>query len=83
MEGSADSVSTPLPSCRMCLHACSRNGVISRDSAVMPAQGSHIPQSYIMMLCTVLATCNAMSSSHALPMPHLTHKTFMIAILGT
>ena len=40
-EGSADSVSTPLPSCRMCLHACSRNGVISRDSAVMPAQGSH------------------------------------------
>ena len=58
-EGSADSVSAPLPSCRMCLHACSRNGVISRDSAVMPVQGSHTPQSYIMTLCTLLATCSA------------------------
>ncbi len=37
-EGSADSVSPLLPSCRMCLHACSRKGVISSDSAVMPAQ---------------------------------------------
>ena len=27
-----------LPSCRMCRHACSRKGVISSDSAVMPAQ---------------------------------------------
>ena len=36
-DGRADSESTLLPSWRMCLHACSRKGVISSDSAVMPA----------------------------------------------